>query len=238
MNKNNKKFNQWLAGLIDGDGYFHLSKKGYASLEITMEIRDSMCLYKVKNVFGGSIKPVGSLKALRYRLHHKEGIINIITAINGEIRNPTRLAQLFKVCENYKIKLNYAQSLSYDNAWLSGFIDAEGSVYYNLSSLQVFITVSQKNKLLLDLFTPIYGGSVYSVKTNDSFKWTLCEKQDVLSFLSYLKLNCLYSAKMNRVRLIPSIYESFAKSMHRADPISIEGKIWYKLKDKWEIYKD
>ena len=31
-NKENKKFNQWLAGLIDGDGCFQLTKKGYASL--------------------------------------------------------------------------------------------------------------------------------------------------------------------------------------------------------------
>src|SRR5690606_7969814 len=36
---NNLKWNQWLAGLIDGDGCFLLSKKGYASLEITMDIR-------------------------------------------------------------------------------------------------------------------------------------------------------------------------------------------------------
>ena|SRR4051794_13838423 len=36
-------FNQWLAGLIDGDGCFQLSKKGYASLEIVMEIRDKPC---------------------------------------------------------------------------------------------------------------------------------------------------------------------------------------------------
>ena len=26
------KFNEWLAGLIDGDGCFQISKKGYASL--------------------------------------------------------------------------------------------------------------------------------------------------------------------------------------------------------------
>ena len=32
------KFRQWLAGLIDGDGCFTLSKKGYAGLEITMDI--------------------------------------------------------------------------------------------------------------------------------------------------------------------------------------------------------
>jgi hypothetical protein len=46
-------FNQWLAGLIDGDGCFLLSKKGYASLEIVMEIRDKHCLYLIKQKFGG-----------------------------------------------------------------------------------------------------------------------------------------------------------------------------------------
>jgi hypothetical protein len=57
-NKNSKetKFNQWLAGLIDGEGCFQLSKKGYASLEIVMEIRDKHCLYLIKQKFGGSVK--------------------------------------------------------------------------------------------------------------------------------------------------------------------------------------
>ena len=41
----NLKFKQWLAGLIDGDGCFLLTKLGYASLKITMDIRDNM-LYK------------------------------------------------------------------------------------------------------------------------------------------------------------------------------------------------
>ncbi len=36
-NLSNNKFNEWLAGLIDGDGCFLLSKKGYASLEIVMQ---------------------------------------------------------------------------------------------------------------------------------------------------------------------------------------------------------
>ena len=230
----NKKFNQWLAGLIDGDGYFYLSKKGYASLEITMETRDAQCLYKIKNQFGGSIKAVGKLKALRYRIHNKEGIINIINAVNGEIRNPTRIAQLFKISEKYKINLNYASNLTYDNAWLSGFIDSDGSVYYNLKSIQIFITISQKNKLLLDIITPIYGGEIKTVKTTDSFKWTISKKSDVLTFLNYIKINNLYSAKMVRIRLIPSVYDCFRKGLEKSDPITIEGKIWKEISEKWE----
>jgi hypothetical protein len=33
-----------------------LTKKGYASLEITMETRDKNCLFQIKNKFGGSVK--------------------------------------------------------------------------------------------------------------------------------------------------------------------------------------
>ncbi|RZL07606.1 MAG: hypothetical protein EOO89_22815, partial [Pedobacter sp.] len=77
------RFKQWLAGLIDGDGCFSLSKKGYASLEITMHIRDERALQAVKNVYGGSIKLRSNAKALRYRLHDKKGLINLIKDVNG-----------------------------------------------------------------------------------------------------------------------------------------------------------
>lgn len=38
-------FNQWFSGLIDGNGYFLLTKKGYSSCEITMHARDAKALY-------------------------------------------------------------------------------------------------------------------------------------------------------------------------------------------------
>ncbi len=237
MEIQNKKFNEWLAGLIDGDGYFALSKKGYAALEITMDIRDSNCLYKIKNKFGGSIKPLGSLKALRYRLHNYAGMLKVIEAVNGEIRNPTRLAQLYKICDKYSIKLEYAKELTYENAWLSGFIDSDGSINYNIPTVQVNISVSQKNKLLLDLLVPLYKGEIYAVKTTDSFKWGVSKKIEVLAMLDYLKENQLYSEKMSRARLIPFVYDCFNKGMHRSDPTTIEGKLWTKISGKWEAYE-
>ena len=65
---------EWLAGLIDGDGCFTLSKKGYAALEITMDLRDSHTLYFIKQKLGGSIKLRSGVKAIRYRLHHRQGM--------------------------------------------------------------------------------------------------------------------------------------------------------------------
>jgi len=236
--ENNIKFNQWFAGIIDGDGYFALSKKGYAALEITMDIRDAQCLYKIKNTFGGSIKLLGGAKALRYRLHNKAGILKVIAAVNGYIRNPIRLAQLYKICDLYGITLIYADTLTYDNAWLSGFIDSDGSIYYNIESVQIFITVSQKNKLLLDPLVSIYGGTIYSVKTTESFKWVILKKEEVITFLEYIKVCPLYSSKMKKIHLIPQIYDCFKNSFHRSEKTSIGGKIWKKYSDKWEAYED
>lgn len=40
-------------------------------------------------------------------------------------------------------------------------MDSDGSIYYNLVSGQVFITVSQKNRNIIDKLVSVYGGKVY-----------------------------------------------------------------------------
>jgi hypothetical protein len=105
-----------------------LSKKGYASLEITMDIRDERALQAVKNIYGGSIKVRSHVSALRYRLHNKQGLLNLINDVNGHIRNPVRLIQLNYICVNYNITLNYPEKLTLYNGWLSGFFDAVGHI--------------------------------------------------------------------------------------------------------------
>ena len=46
-------FFEWLAGVIDGDDYFRLSKQGTARLTITMDLRDKNALYEIKHKLGG-----------------------------------------------------------------------------------------------------------------------------------------------------------------------------------------
>lgn len=58
---------------------------------------------------------------MRYRLHHKEGLINLINDVNGVIRNPYRLVQLNKFCLKYEITIVYLQKLTYEKGWFSGF---------------------------------------------------------------------------------------------------------------------
>lgn len=217
-----KNFNQWLAGLIDGDGCFLLSKKGYASLEIVAHIRDKNCLYQIKQKFGGAVKLRTNLTHLRYRIHHKQGMLDIISAVNGEIRNPIRLLQLSKICEKYNIPVIQTAPLTYENGWFSGFFDSDGSIYLNLKSSQIFITVSQKNKYLLDILTELYGGSVYIEKT--SFKWFVYKKSEIIKLLEYFKLNPCRSAKLNRINAINKYLELRDLKAHLAEESTILGK--------------
>jgi len=233
-----KRFNQWLAGLIDGDGCFQLSKKGYASLEIVAHIRDKNCLYQIKQKFGGAVKLRANLNHLRFRMHHKQGMLDIIKAVNGEIRNPIRLLQLNKICEKYNIPVLQPAPLTYENAWLSGFFDSDGSIYLNLKSSQMFITAGQQNKYLLDICCELYGGSIYIEKI--SFKWIVYTKSEIIKLLEYFKLNPCRSAKLNRINAVPKYYELRGLKAHLAEESTILGKAWKKFLlrwDKWEKFK-
>jgi hypothetical protein len=230
-NNSNIIFNQWLAGLIDGDGCFLLSKLGYASLEITMDTRDKHCLYLIKQKFGGAIKLRSGVKAIRYRLHHKEGILNLIKAINGEIRNPVRLLQLNKICEKYNISLIQPSVLTYNNGWLSGFFDSDGSVYLSLKPLQIFITVAQKDLYMLNILPVLYGGHISPSQT--CFRWSVSKKSEIINLLNYFKMCPSRSAKHNRLKAIKKYYELKDLKAHLASENSILGKAWKKFLLKW-----
>jgi hypothetical protein len=49
-------------------------------------------------------------------------------------------------------------------------MDSDGSIYLNIESVQIFITASQKNKLLLDPLVTLYGGTIYTLPKVQAFK--------------------------------------------------------------------
>nr|YP_009355408.1 LAGLIDADG homing endonuclease-like protein [Coccocarpia palmicola]ARB49950.1 LAGLIDADG homing endonuclease-like protein [Coccocarpia palmicola] len=232
-----KKFSQWLAGVIDGDGHFELSKKGYASLEIVMETRDKHCLYLIKQKFGGSVKEKSNINWLRYRLHNKKGLIFLIDKVNGFLRNPVRILQLGKICEKYNIQLKPSETLRYDSAWLSGFFDSDGSIYINIASSQVYITASQKNRFILDDLVNLYGGTIYPMTKVGAFKWTVFRKDDITKLREYFNLNPSKSAKQKRLKLLDKYYSLRNQKAHLASANSLLTKNWNKFLKDWENYK-
>jgi hypothetical protein len=232
------KFKQWLAGLIDGDGCFTLSKKGYAGLEITMDIRDERALQIIKNVYGGAIKLRSNTNSMRYRLHHKEGLLNLVHDINGHIRNPNRLIQLNNICIKYNIILIWPEELEQDNGWFSGFFDADGTITINKINWQLSISASQKTSELLIPLVKLYGGNVYIDNgSSSSFKWYITKKEDILKLIEYFKMCPSRSAKNNRLHLVPKFYELKDMKAHKAELDTLLAKSWSIYIQKWKNYE-
>lgn len=202
------KIRQWIGGIIDGDGNIYISKIGYCIIEIVIEIRDIACLAKIKNRYGGSIKSISHGNAFRYRLHHKQGILSFINDINGMLYNPIRINQFKTLCGFYKISIVSSPFLLYNSAYLSGLFDTNGSIYINVSSNQVFLTISQKNRELLDLICSIYGGKVFAYNAAKTvYKWTLFNKKEVIYIVeNYFHLNNCVSSKNKRFNMIKKFY--------------------------------
>jgi hypothetical protein len=115
-NHENIKFNEWLSGIIDGDGSLLVSKSGYCSCEITMDKFDEHTLMLIKNQLGGSVKSRSGSNSFRFRLHNTKGMIELVNRINGNIRNSKRIPQLMRVCSVLNIPFVQPIPLTINNA--------------------------------------------------------------------------------------------------------------------------
>ena len=228
-------FKEWLAGLIDGDGYFLLSKNGYNSCEITMDTRDKKVLYLIQHKYGGRVKQISNALAFKYKLRNRAGLMALLNDVNGLIRNPIRLLEMNKLCVKFNIQLKYSNNLTFNNGWLSGFIDSDGSIYYNEASGQVFLAISQKNKYLLEPLIHIYGGRVdINSPKIEAFKYVIYRKAELFNLIdNYFNKYPLRTEKMKRVNLIKEFY---LVRLSKKNVDIVKFNEWVKFKDRWEKY--
>jgi hypothetical protein len=109
-----------MAGLVDGDGNFYYTESGKGNyFAITLDSRDKLALEEIKERFGGNIYSIKDANASRYMITNKKGLIDIIQAIYGIIRNPTRLNQMNNFCIRYGIELKKPLPLTFNSGWFS-----------------------------------------------------------------------------------------------------------------------
>jgi len=232
-----KSWNEWLAGLIDGDGCLLVSKTGYTSCEITMGLQDEHALAIIKQRLGGSIKLRSGVKALRYRLHNKKGMIELINRVNGNIRHTSRIKQLESICLTLGIKIKYPETITIENGWFSGFFDADGTITYSsMKNSYPRLTISVTNKLQVDVisFKHIFGGNVYFDKSqNGYYKWSIQGRTDIDFFKAYLLKYPSFSNKKQRLFLTNKYYELVNLKAYSALPNSPLNKAWLIFSNKW-----
>lgn len=239
------KYNQWLAGLIDGDGYFGITKGKYISCEILVDLMDENILLEIQKRFGGSVKLRSGVRAIRYRLQNRVGITKLVIAINGNIRNSKRLPQFIKVCNLLNIKPIIPIKLTIDNAWFIGFFDADGLInyYYHTqgNNIRPQLTISVTNKYLYDVedFSLIFGGNIYYDKSqNGYFKWSINREELHIKFYKYHLKYPSKSNKGKRLFYIKKYYllyniKAYIQNLNVTSQ-TYKYKKWIMFENKWK----
>nr|QJS52037.1 putative LAGLIDADG homing endonuclease [Bulbochaete rectangularis var. hiloensis] len=205
-----------------------------------MDLKDEHALQQIKQKLGGSVKHRAGLNSVRYRLSHKKGIIDLISRINGHIRNSVRVFQLKKICNQYNIEFiesGFASSYSIDNGWFAGFFDADGTITFSLKNKVPQLTISVTNKKEIDVlfFKTVFRGSVYFDKAqNGYYKWSIQSQKDILNMLEYFKKHPSRSSKKKRLHLV-SLYYSLKKIKAYSQLVENQAlyKAWLRFQEKW-----
>ena len=147
--------------------------------------------------------------------------------------------QLNKICLKYDISTVLPNKLTYNNGWLSGFFDSDGSIAINKTTGQVSITITQKTKEMLEYIVEIYGGSIYIDRTSNNYKWYISNKESILNFIEYIKSHPSRSMKKNRLHLLPRILElrqlGALKATAQNKPLL--HKSWSIIMKKWDKFE-
>ena len=143
----------FLAGLIEGDGWF-----GYKQLYISFAEQDTSLAYYIKKRVGhGNVYKIKDKKAVRYICKNKAGLIIILSLINGKLLSNYKYdapQQLIK--HNYNEDYNLSillrsiakhceasplNKLTLDNYWLVGFTQADGCFHIRVVKSKTHSTV-------------------------------------------------------------------------------------------------
>jgi hypothetical protein len=167
-------FGYFLAGLIEGDGWF-----GFNQLHLIFSERDISLAYLIKKRIGyGNVYKIKDKKAVRYICKNKNGLRIILSLINGKLLSKGKYEQLIK--HNYSVNFNLnilppTLSLSLDNYWLAGFTQADGSFHINVVkshthktgySVRLEFSIKQNDDVPLNLlFTILKLGNLSKYST-------------------------------------------------------------------------
>jgi len=136
----NKNFSSYLAGLFEGDGCVWIPKKErdknnniiYPLITLTFNAKDLPLIILLQERLGiGHIYKNKGKNAYTYRISNLKNLVKFINIINGYMRTPKiyKLNDLIDYINNKGYNLNkYSLDISplISNAWLSGFIEADG----------------------------------------------------------------------------------------------------------------
>jgi hypothetical protein len=168
---NDVAFGYYLAGLIDGDGHFSTQQQ----LVITFSTFDAPLAYYVKARLGfGNICKAKNKSALTLVVSAYAGIEKVISLIAGKLRTTSRFDQVVNnILRHPRYRsLKFAQPFTrnqtadFENHWLAGFTDVNGSFQVELlirspeEEVRLSFQIDQKTAAILLLIREHFGGNI------------------------------------------------------------------------------
>jgi len=228
--KEKVNFYQWLAGFIDGDGYFGVGRN-YCRLEIKQATWNLHLLQLLEKKFGGTVRKCKrSPNTHIYRLSNRNSLIEIAHGINGNIRATNRIVQFQNLCDVFHINYQSPYDMDLNNSYLGGFFDADGCISYDFWNRGLKISASAKYCNDIKIFEFMFKGNTFAEKNGNAFEWKIGAKSDVLFAHKYLEAN-VKSNKLIRMKLIPLFYELKDKRAYNAD--SPDHSAWNEMLENW-----
>lgn len=243
----NPLFCSYLTGLVEGDGTIIVPKQArspkgklnYPSIQIVFDERDLPLAVIIQKELGfGSISKTKGVNAYRFSINNFEGIITMVKLMNGYFRTPkiimfNRLIDYLNQKDPNLLlsKKDIDNSLLDSNAWLSGFLDADGyfaviingkgiancrfelvqsSVnHLNLSKRDLMVSLSELLKVnILESTRKNYPGYMeYIVRTSRA------ESNKIL--INYLDQYSLFSSKYLNYQDYKKVSDMIIKKEHK-----------------------
>jgi len=168
---NDDQFGYYLAGLIEGDGHYNTSIN---RLEIIFHEKDIFLAKGIRTRIGfGSIYKVKDKKAYKLSIGSKQGIERVFNLCNAKFVLPFKIQKLNK--NPYGLPfLPPTNIVDLSNSWLSGFIDADGTIGIFIAkspthlqgvSVRLSIIIIQKNALVLEQIREAFNVFLTNGKT-------------------------------------------------------------------------
>lgn len=203
---NNNQFGHYLAGLIDGDGYFSKAQQ----LVIVFSYTDAFLAYNLKQKLGNcNVKKIKDKKAYLLIISKKEAILNVLNLINGKLRTENKFNQVINNILNhdrYKdINIKFTINLTDDlnNHWLAGFSDRDASfqvkvinsITRNKPEVRLNYQIDQKSNILLMKIKNYLGGNIGYRKSQDIYYYSSTSFGSAKKIIEYFNQHNLQSRK-------------------------------------------
>ncbi|OSX56139.1 hypothetical protein POSPLADRAFT_1160876, partial [Postia placenta MAD-698-R-SB12] len=231
----------WFVGFSEGDGAI-LSYNGRPLFVLTQ--KEELILQHILSVLGfGTIRKIDKKGTIFYRYIVEDftGVLLLALIFNGNLAIPNRVKQLDKWLSEINLKLSTKGSRIYglcstivpstclfkpslNNAWLSGFTDAEGCFNVNitkrentLTGYRVILRYVLDQKYALDELTYIsslFGYGKVIIRSTDMYRYYCNSIIGLVNVCNYFKSFPLKTKKSNSLANWLKVYKMVLNKEH------------------------